>query len=323
MITDLTYQPLTPARPPSAVFASPLRATGTRWQATADPGVLAGRRPRTTQAAVAEMREATAQLSVAQRAFFRYRRDDGRLVTGRSIHLARELARCWGNIAHGVAEVRRDETAAQIRMAAFAWDLESGTRSETEFTLPVVAAGGENNTDLGTRRLRKMIFAVLPQWLVEEADARCEATLAHGGGIRLDARITHALAVFEGLGVTTAQLEQILARPRSDWTGHDVAELSILHRSVTRGEINPRTDFPHIGAEPEAATGAEQIVKTGRRRKTSPASSGTGTVHVPTTIGGAGGGGAGTASPARGGAVTADVARTTGGTGGGGGGTGA
>src|SRR5579859_6302364 len=77
--------------------------------------------PRSVPRAIADMREACARKELADRAFFRYKRGTA-AVSGPSIHLARELARVWGNIQYGLTELRRDDDYGQSEMLAFAWD---------------------------------------------------------------------------------------------------------------------------------------------------------------------------------------------------------
>ena len=61
--------------------------------------------PRDVQRAVAEMRDACGRLALAQRAFYSVPNRGN----GPTVHLARELARIWGNIDYGVRELRRDD----------------------------------------------------------------------------------------------------------------------------------------------------------------------------------------------------------------------
>src|SRR3954470_15708195 len=70
--------------------------------------VIAQNCPRSIQTAVAAMRETCAQKALADRAFFKFPRG-GSTVSGPSVHLARELARIWGNVTYGVSELRRDD----------------------------------------------------------------------------------------------------------------------------------------------------------------------------------------------------------------------
>ena len=74
--------------------------------------VVAQNCPRDINAAIAEMRQSCQQMFLAERAFFRYSRGSGS-ITGASVHLARELARCWGNIQYGLVEMRRDDEFGQ------------------------------------------------------------------------------------------------------------------------------------------------------------------------------------------------------------------
>src|SRR5690606_21535873 len=64
--------------------------------------------PRSLSRAVQDMTETCQQKALAERAFYRYSRG-GAPVTGPTIHLARELARCWGNVTYGISELSRDD----------------------------------------------------------------------------------------------------------------------------------------------------------------------------------------------------------------------
>src|SRR4051794_39845438 len=66
--------------------------------------VVAQQCPRSMSLAVQQMRESCRQKGLAERAFFRYSRGGGQ-ITGPSVHLARELARCFGNIQYGITEL--------------------------------------------------------------------------------------------------------------------------------------------------------------------------------------------------------------------------
>src|SRR5690606_11464831 len=137
--------------------------------------------PRDLASAVAAMRESCSQPALAERAFFRFPRG-GHVVTGPSVHLARELARCWGNVQYGVQEMRRDDAAGTSEMQAWAWDVQTNTRSSHTFIVPhkrdkrdgpekLVDMRDiyENNANNAARRLREAIFAVVPMWFTEQA----------------------------------------------------------------------------------------------------------------------------------------------------------
>jgi hypothetical protein len=218
--------------------------------------VVAQQCPRSIQGALAAMRESCQQKGLAERAFYRYSRG-GSAVTGESVHLARELARCWGNIQYGIAELRRDDDSALSEMQAYAWDVQTNTRSTQIFVVPHKRdkRGGpeklvdlrdiyENNANNGARRLRQAIFSVLPPWFTEEAKDICSKTLADGGGKPLAHRVADAVRMFDGLGITVDQLEQKLGRARDQWTDHDVAQLGVTYKSLQRGEVTRDEEFP-------------------------------------------------------------------------------
>lgn len=220
--------------------------------------VVAQQRPRNIQAALAEMEQGCRQRELADRAFYAFPRA-GQNVSGPSIHLARELARCFGNLQYGIAELRRDDEAAFSEMQAWAWDLQTNTRTSTTFVAPhkrdtkkgVVVLTDmrdiyESNSNLGARRVREMIFAVLPPWFVERAKNLCHKTLTDGGGKPLPQRVADAVKMFEAMGITVDQIEQRIGRPSERWNEHDVAQLGVTYRSLQRNEISRDEAFPEV-----------------------------------------------------------------------------
>lgn len=217
--------------------------------------VVAQQCPRSLTRALAQMRESCAQQALADRAFFRYPRS-GSTVSGPSVHLARELARTWGNVQFGIAELVRDDGHGQSEMLAFAWDVETNTRSSNTFIVPHMRDTREgakqltdmrdiyeNNANNGARRLREAIFSILPPWFVEEAKDLCNKTLTDGGGKPLPQRIADAIRVFGALGVTPGQMEVKVGSARDQWTEHDVAQLGVIYKSLERGEIRKEEEF--------------------------------------------------------------------------------
>lgn len=240
--------------------------------------LVAQQRPRNRAAAIAEMRDATAQMSVASRAYYRYRRG-GENVTGVSIHLARELARCWGNIDYCIKELRRDDVKGESEMLAHAWDMQTNARASTTFIVPHVrdTRDGakkltetrdiyENNANAGARRLREQILAVLPSWFVEEAKANCDETLEGGGGKPLPQRIADAIRGYEQIGITCAQLEAKVGRSAEEWSGHDVGQLGVIFQSIKRSETTIADEFPTTESSQEGVA-AEEITAAGRRKR--------------------------------------------------------
>lgn len=218
------------------------------------------------------MEQACRHLPFAERAFFRFPRG-GEIISGATVHLARELAGAWGNVQYGIDELRRDDAAGESEVRAWAWDLQTNTRSSMTFVVPHLRdtkRGPVKLTDArdiyeaianqGARRLREAIFAVLPVWFTDEAQDICRQTIERGDGKPLPERIDQCAALFDSLGVTVERLERKLGRKRDRWTSPDLAQLSIAYKSITRGEITVEDEFPaarvtadELGAPPAAA----------------------------------------------------------------------
>lgn len=250
----MTYQPaqISPSQSSEATKIEQSRAV-----AEVQAAVTVAQHSRRNKAiAIAEMREAASQKSVADRAFFRFPRA-GSTVSGPSVHLARELARCWGNITYGITELRRDDVRGESEMQAFAWDLETNARNANTFIVPhkrdtkkgvqeLVDMRDiyENNANNGARRLRECIFSVLPGWFIDEAQDICTKTLTDGGGVPLAQRVANAIALFGEVGVSRGQLEAKIGRGSDDWSEHDVAQLGVTFKSIQRGEVTKSEEFP-------------------------------------------------------------------------------
>lgn len=222
--------------------------------------LVAQNKPRDTAKAQMEIRTSCTQRYLAEKAFYSFKRANSP-VNGATVHLARELARCWGNIQYSVVELERDDDRGQSEMLAYAWDLETNTRVEMRFVSPHYRSSVdgkkltdtrdiyENNANHGARRMRECIFAVLPPWLVEDAKMRCRSTLERpldedGQVIPLGKRVADAVQAYAELNVTQGQLEANRDRPTRDWTPQDVADLGIIFRSIKTRETQIEDEFP-------------------------------------------------------------------------------
>ena len=219
---------------------------------------VAQSRPRNTAACIAEMERSCQMRELADRAFYRFPRAKT-TVTGPSIYLARELARCWGHIAYGVFEQRRDDEYGQSEMLAYAWDLQANARVATGFIVPHKRdkTGGperlvdmrdvyENNANNGARRVREAIYAVLPPWFTERAKTLCTETMKKDdSGKPLPQRAADMIAWFgTKYGVIADQLESKLGRESNRWTEFDLAQLRVVGQSLSRGEVTVDEEFP-------------------------------------------------------------------------------
>jgi hypothetical protein len=252
-------------------------------QARAQAEVLAAveaakRWPRDEDVCEAKMRRACARSLVAEKAFWAFPRA-GEQLTGSTIHLATTLAGIWGNMQYGVVELERDPARRESQLLAVAWELETNTRATTTFLVPHVrdTKGGkkdltdlrdvyENNANQGARRVREMIFKILPDWYTETAEDICRATLERSDKPIEDQRAGIAKA-FGELGVSTEQLAAKVGRDWDQTTPGDLAILRIVGKSIRRGEATAREQFPP--PEPKRVT-ASAVAATRRQPKAEP-----------------------------------------------------
>lgn len=190
---------------------------------------------------------------------------------GPSVHLARALARIWGNFQSGVNEMSRDDEAGRSEVQAFAWDCQTNNRTSRLFIVPhqtMKTIDGKkqrvaildlqdvyaNNQNVGARALRECIFGALPKWLVNEAERLCRGTLEAGPeGQSIEDRRQVAVDEFNRGNVSKAQLEKRVGKSFEAWTPQDVAQLEVLFDSLRRGETTREEAF---GDDPARVTAA-------------------------------------------------------------------
>lgn len=259
-----------PVPPSSAIASQATVVEQSRAVAEVQAAVIVAQQvPRHIDDARAQMRLSCEMTGMAERAFYRFPRAGG-TVSGPSVYLARELARCWGNVQYGISELRRDDIAGESEMQAWAWDVQTNTRSSSTFIVPHKRdkKGGpqvltdlrdiyENNANQGARRLREAIFSILPKWFTAEAEQICTSTLEKGDGKPLEDRIAGAIAAFDKIGVDRVRLETKLGRDADRWTAFDIAQLMVTHRSLQRREVTVEDEFPQARVTAAEIVGGE------------------------------------------------------------------
>lgn len=207
--------------------------------------VIAKRFPRDEVAAYARVMQACQRPGLAAKAFYQYNRG-GSSVSGPTIRFAEELARCWGNIDYGIKELSQDKGKSE--MQAYAWDLETNAISTQNFTNPHIREAGkqqipltsqrdiyEVNANMGARRLRARILAILPNDLVEDAIEMCKRTLAGASDEPLIDRVRKMVVQFTKFGVTKEQIETRLGRSVETMSTDDLVEYIGIFNSLKEG----------------------------------------------------------------------------------------
>ena len=208
--------------------------------------VIAKRFPRDEVQAYNRVAQACQRKGIAEKAFYSYNRGGG-TVSGPTIRFAEELARCWGNIDYGIKELSQDEGKSE--MQAYAWDLETNAQSVQNFTNPHIREVGgkakiltsqrdiyEINANMGARRLRSRILAILPTDLVDMAIAECKKTLAGNNDEPLIDRVKKMVVAFDKIGVKQDQLEKRLGRKIDTMTIDDFTDYIGIYNAIKQGE---------------------------------------------------------------------------------------
>ncbi len=208
--------------------------------------VIAKRFPRDEVQAYNRVAQACQRKGIAEKAFYSYNRGGG-TVSGPTIRFAEELARCWGNIDYGIKELSQDDGKSE--MQAYAWDLETNAQSVQNFTNPHIREVGgkakiltsqrdiyEINANMGARRLRSRILAILPTDLVDMAINECKKTLAGNNDEPLIDRVKKMVVAFGKLGVTQEQIEKRLGRKVDTMTIDDFTDYIGIYNAIEQGE---------------------------------------------------------------------------------------
>lgn len=208
--------------------------------------IIAKRFPRDEVAAYNRVAQACQRKGIAEKAFYSYNRG-GSTVNGPTIRFAEELARCWGNIDYGIKELSQDNGKSE--MQAYAWDLETNAQSVQNFTNPHIREVGgkakiltsqrdiyEINANMGARRLRSRILAILPNDLVDMAIAECKKTLAGNNDEPLIDRVKKMIVAFGKIGVTQEQIETRLKRKVDTMTVDDFTDYIGIYNAIKNGE---------------------------------------------------------------------------------------
>lgn len=177
-------------------------------------------------------------------------------MEGPSIHAARELARCWGNITYGLRVVDVDDIYVHIKGRAL--DLESNTcveaedkfekkvqrkNKQTNVTEWIVVSDERDLRELINRRgailVRNCILQVIPPDVVEDAIEQARKTYLASieGNLKTNREDTvrQLVVAFSKVGVNTAMIEEHLGHKLDLITHHQLLELQSIFNSLKDG----------------------------------------------------------------------------------------
>lgn len=206
--------------------------------------VIAKRFPRNQVEAADRILTAFQRPTLAEDAIYSYSRG-GQDVSGLSIRAAEVLAQNWGNMDFGIREL--EQRNGESTVEAFAWDIETNTRSVKTFQVKHerhTKSAIKKLTDprdiyelvanQGSRRLRACILAVIPGDVQEAARVEAEKTLKATADTSPES-IKKMLKAFEPFKVTKGQIEKRIQRKLDSITPAQLVKLKTIYASLRDG----------------------------------------------------------------------------------------
>jgi len=237
--------------------------------------MIARANPRDQIAAMDRILNACTRPTLADAAVYSYSRG-GTDISGPSIRLAETLAQAWGNVSFGIREL--DQRNGESTVQAFCWDMETNTRREVAFQVPHIRHTRQGSkrledprdiyelvANMGARRLRACILAIIPGDVTETALEQCETTMKAKADTSPEAMQKMA-AAFGTFGVTREQIERRIQRRLDAIQPAQVVSLKKVYASLRDGmstaadwfEVDPQSE-PPVGQS--AADKAKAAIK--------------------------------------------------------------
>ncbi len=200
--------------------------------------------------------------SLAEKAMYEFKRGTS-IVTGPSIHLAKAIARGWGNLDSGFKVL--EQSAKESTVMAYCWDLETNYRETKVFTVQHVREtknGAYPLTDSrdiyemianqAARRERSCILSVIPSDVVDAAVGQCNVTLAGNGKMPIQDMVRVLVGKFqERYGVTAEMLEGYIGCKKEAFSNQSVVRLKNVYNTLVDGSASPEQYFDMSMAAPE------------------------------------------------------------------------
>lgn len=207
--------------------------------------ILAKRFPRDLNAAYQELLDACKLPAFANAAFYSVPRAGGK-ITGPSIRLAEEIARCYCNFQYGHRELSRGDGKSEVEV--YAWDMEKNNRSIRQITVThtrdtkdgQVRLRDQKDIDdkianVASKQVRGRILALLPKWMTEAAIEECKKTIAGANDRPVAQRVRDMQGAFAKYGVTVDHLEKFIGHKLDETTIDELVDLTGVFNAIKDG----------------------------------------------------------------------------------------
>lgn len=242
--------------------------------------IIANKFPRNEDRAFGKVMRSCERFSFAKLTSYSYPRGK-KQITGPSVNLAREIARCWGNIRYGADVIHDDETTRTIR--CWAWDLETNTRESQDVSFKKLIyrqKGGWQTPDerdlreLSNRQAaiatRNCILHLVPPDLREDAVVAAKMTIQADVAKDPEEARKKLILAFQSIGVRVEDLEKYLGHPIRQIVPEEVADLRGIWKSISDGNSIWAEYVKSEPEKPEAEGAVTMDDLTGKTPKPEP-----------------------------------------------------
>jgi len=229
--------------------------------------------PRNVDKALEAITSACSRMRLAEIAQYSFPRG-GKQISGKSVYLARELARCFGNIRYGLEIVYESDDRMQIR--GWCWDVENNVKVSADDKFQKLIQRKDKQTgktiwktpderdlrELVFRRgailVRNCILQVVPSDLSDDAVMICNETIK--GKIKdMAAEKKNIIVKFKKMNVTVDMLERYIDVKSADWTKDTLVELIGVYNAIKDNQSSVSSYFSDIQQKPDGDVTDDKI----------------------------------------------------------------
>lgn len=203
--------------------------------------------PRNESHAIGRVTKCCKRFAFAERALYSFPRG-GTTVSGASIRLAEEMAKCWTNLRWGFYVVLDEGQKRTVR--GWAWDLEANAKKEIDLTFDKLIYRKNqgwitpDERDLleltnrqGSKAVRNAILGLLPWDIVQDAMSICRQTVQEGIKDDPDKFSKNMIQAFQlELGISGSELVNYVGFPLEQMTPAQLTNMRELYRAIKDGE---------------------------------------------------------------------------------------
>lgn len=240
--------------------------------------VLARQFPRNEFQAAAKITRACQRPSFAESCVYTFPRGET-TVEGPSVDLAREAARCWGNVRFGLRVVTADKEWVHIK--GWAMDVETNNYREAEDKFErLIFRKGKGWIEPDERDLRELvnrrgaicvrnsILQLLPPDLIDDAVREAKLTMRKAASGELaqdrDSAIRRMAVAFQSIGVTVDMLEDKLGHGIGLMSTDELADMRGIYKSIADGNSHREEHFAFGGGKSDPPTSTPQTLDAKR-----------------------------------------------------------